>query len=119
LGRGETPAGSEANASGGRSNASTITGAIKGDTPKMNFRGEAHCYNCGGTDHWAYECPHLSNKQQQQLHMNSDAQDQVEEVQKEGQQLLNVTFLQRGSATIQQGIPGGMLNGHSTRRASI
>jgi hypothetical protein len=78
----------------GSSDVSTITGGPGGDTPKMNSRGELHCYNCGAADHWAYECPHLSNEQQQQLHMNSDAQDDVEEVQEEGHQLLNVTFAQ-------------------------
>jgi hypothetical protein len=59
-----------------------------------NSRGESHCYNCGAVDHWVYECPHLSSEQQQQLHMNLDAQDEVEEVQEEGHQLLNVTFAQ-------------------------
>jgi hypothetical protein len=45
-------------------------------------------------DHWAYECPHLSNEQQQQLHMNLDVQDEVEEAQEEGHQLLNHIFAQ-------------------------
>ncbi len=46
-------------------------------------------------DHWAYECPHLSNKQQQQLlHMNLDTQDEAKEVQEEGHQLFNLTSAQ-------------------------
>ncbi len=45
-------------------------------------------------DHWAYECPHLSNKQQQQLHMNLDMQDEAEGAQKEAHQLLNIMFAQ-------------------------
>jgi hypothetical protein len=96
AGRGSIPASSGANADRGRgtSDVSTITGASRIDTPKTNSRGEFHCYNCGAADHWAYECPHLSSKQQQQLHMNLDAQDQMEEVQGEGHQLLNVTFVQ-------------------------
>jgi hypothetical protein len=89
--------GADAGGGGGPSNASTITGGPGGDTPKTNSSGELHCYNCGAADHWAYECPHLSSEQQQQLHMNLDAQDEVEDVQEEGHQLLNVMFAQ-GSA---------------------
>jgi hypothetical protein len=96
AGRGNTPGslGADADGGGGPSNASTITGEPGGDTPKTNSRGESHCYNCGAADHWAYECPHLSSKQQQQLHMNLDAQDEVEKVQEEGHQFLNMTFAQ-------------------------
>ncbi len=95
-GRGDTPGSSGANAGGGGgpSNASTITGGPRGDTPKTNSRGESNCYNCGAADHWAYECPHPSSKQQQQLHMNLDVQNGVEKVQEEGHQLLNVMFAQ-------------------------
>jgi hypothetical protein len=96
AGRGNMPGSSRADAGrgGGPSNMRTITGGPRGDTPKTNSRGESHCYNCKVADHWAYECPHLSSEQQQQLHMNLDAQDEVEEVQEEGHQLLNVTFAQ-------------------------
>jgi hypothetical protein len=96
AGRGNTPgsSGADAGGGGGPSNASTITGGPGGDTPKTNSRGESHCYNCRAVDHWAYECPHLSSEQQQQLHMNSDVQDEVEKVQEEWHQLLNVTFAQ-------------------------
>ncbi len=96
AGRGNTPGSLGANAGrgGGPSDASTITGGPGGDTPKTNGRGESHCYNCGATDHWVYECPYLSSKQQQQIHMNLDAQDEVEKVQEEGHQLLNVMFAQ-------------------------
>jgi hypothetical protein len=96
AGRGNTPGSSGANAGGGRDpiNAITITGGPGVDTPKTNNRGESHCCNCGAVDHWAYECPHLSSEQQQQLHMNLDAQDEVEKVLEEGHQLLNVTFVQ-------------------------
>jgi hypothetical protein len=89
-----TNSGANAGGGGGASNVSMITGVSRGDTPKTNSRGELHCYNCGSMDHWAYVCPHLSNEQQQQLHMNLDAQDEVEEVQEEGHQLLNITFAQ-------------------------
>ncbi len=96
AGRGDTPGnlGADAGGGGGSSDASTIIGGPGGDTPKTNSRGESHCYNCRAADPWAYDCPHLSNKQQQQLQMNSDAQDDVEEVQEEGHQLLNMMFAQ-------------------------
>ncbi len=86
--------GADVGGGGGASNASTIRGASEGNTPKTNSRGKFHCYNCKAMDHWAYKCPHLSNKQKQQLHMNLDAQYEAEEAQEEGHQLFNITFAQ-------------------------
>ena len=38
----------------------------------MNSRGEHRCFNCGADDHWASECPHITDEQQAQLHMMQD-----------------------------------------------
>ena len=46
----------------------------KGGT-KTNSKGESHCFNCGATSHWAYECPQLSGEQQAQLHMSLELQE--------------------------------------------
>ena len=65
-----------------------------------NSRGDSHCYNCGGTDHWAYECPQLSSEQQAQLHMAVKGNEEAEEEhegQSQGHQLLNVTLAQGGA----------------------
>jgi hypothetical protein len=81
MGRGEAPAGSGANASGGggRSSLSAIMGALQGDFPRMNCSGDSHCYICRATDHLAYKYPQLSGNQQQQLHMNLEArQEQID-----------------------------------------
>jgi hypothetical protein len=56
--------------------------------------GDSHCYNCGATDHWVYECPELSADQQAQLHMHIKAEGENPEVQEEGRQLLNVSMMQ-------------------------
>ena len=60
----------------------------------MNRAGDSHCYNCGKTDHWAYECPDLTAKQQAQLHMHIEAEGERPEEQQEGHQLLNVSMVQ-------------------------
>ena len=54
----------------------------------MNRAGDSHYYNCGKTDHWAYECPDLTAEQQAQLHMHIEAEGEGPEEQQEGHQLL-------------------------------
>jgi hypothetical protein len=78
---------------------STMTGGSRGErVKKMNNRGDSHCYNCGSADHWAKECPQLTNKQQVQLHMNLEGNEDVEKQEhQEGHQLLNVTMVQGGA----------------------
>jgi hypothetical protein len=48
-------------------------------TPRTSRKGDSHFYNYKATDHWAYECPQLSAKQQAQLQMNLEAQDENKE----------------------------------------
>ena len=43
-------------------------------TPRVNRVGDSHCYNCGKTDHWSYECPNLTAEQQAQLHLHIEAE---------------------------------------------
>jgi hypothetical protein len=74
-----------------------MTRGCGGDGARTNSRGDSNCYNCGGTDHWAYECPQLTNKQQAQLHMNLERNEEVEEQEQEGHQLLNVVLVQGGA----------------------
>ena len=78
---------------------STMTGRTGGGESKTNIKGESHCFICGLPSHWAYECAQLSNKQQAQLHMNVEAQDEQggkEEEAQEGHQLLHVTLAKGG-----------------------
>ena len=99
TGRGEIMTGGGANAGGGGGDVSTMTGGSGGDgATRTNSCGDSHCYNCGGTDHRAYECPQLSNEQQ--LHMNIEGNEEAEEEhegQSQGHQLLNVTLAQGGA----------------------
>jgi hypothetical protein len=74
-----------------------MTGGSGGDGARMNSRGDSHCYNCEGTDHWAYECPQLTNEQQAQVHMNLKENEEVEEQEQEGHQLLNVALVRGGA----------------------
>ena len=79
---------------------STMTGCTGGGESKTNSKGESHCFNCGSPSHWAYECPQLSNKQQAQLHMNIEAQEEEggkEQEAQEGHQMLHVTLAQGGA----------------------
>ncbi len=62
--------------------------------PRTNQAGDSHCYNCGKTDHWAYECPDLTVEQQAQLHMHIEAKGEGPEEPQEGHQLLNVSLVQ-------------------------
>ena len=67
---------------------------------RTNSKGESHCFNCGLPSHWAYECPQLSNKQQAQLHMNVEAQEEEgrkEQEAQEGHQMLHVSLAQGGA----------------------
>ncbi len=87
-----------AGAGGGEGDANTTSGA-SGDSasqasPRKNRAGDSHCYNCGKTDHWAYECPDLTAEQQAQLYMHIEADPDGGDMQEEGHQLLNVSFLQ-------------------------
>ncbi len=62
---------------------------------RTNSRGESHCFHCGETSHWAFECPQLSKEQQAQLHMKVKSQERAEQQQpKKRHQLLNITFTQ-------------------------
>jgi hypothetical protein len=77
---------------------STVTGGSGGEAAaRTNSWGKSHCFNCSATDHWAYECPQLSNEQQAQLHMNLKEQGKTKDQQEEGHQLLNVTLAQGGN----------------------
>ncbi len=100
TGRGEGNGGG-ADAGEGRSGSngmSTVTGGSGGEAAaRTNSRGKSHCFNCGATDHWAYECPQLSNEQQAQLHMNLEEQGETKDQEEEGHQLLNVTLAQGGN----------------------
>ncbi len=60
---------------------------------RMKQAGDLHCYNCGSLEHWVDECPELSLKQQVQLYMAVEGNEEQEEV-KEGHQLLNMTLMQ-------------------------
>jgi hypothetical protein len=82
----------------GANGVSTMTWCTGANATRTNSKGESHCFNCGSPSHWAYECPQLSGKQQAQLHMNIEAQeDGNQEQPKEGHQLLNVTLAQGGA----------------------
>jgi hypothetical protein len=95
----------------GANNVSTMTGRTGTNATRTNRKGESHCFNCGSPSHWAYKCPQLSGKQQAQLHMNIEAQeDGNQEQPKEGHQLLNVTLAQGGALPDNQ----AYLNGCST-----
>ena len=75
-----------------------MTGCMGGE-PKTNSKGESNCFNCGSPSHWAYKCLWLSGKQQVQLHMSVEAQEEQgdNEQTKEGHQLLNITLAQGGA----------------------
>ncbi len=78
---------------------STMTNKTGEGGTKMNSKGELHCFNCGATSHWAYECPQLSGEQQAQLHMNLDSQEDEQAQQQageEGHQMLHVSMAQGG-----------------------
>ncbi len=64
-------------------------------SPRTNQSSDSHCYNCGTTDHWAYECSDLTADQQAKLHMHIEAGEAEElEVLGEAHQLLNVSLMQ-------------------------
>ena len=89
------PTNEGANASAGEaSTATTGSGNQAGAGKQVNRAGDSHCYNCGKTDHWAYECPDLTAEQHAQLHMHIEAEGKEGEEQQEGHQLLNVSMLQ-------------------------
>ncbi len=78
---------------------STVMARTGDGAVRTNSRGESHCFHCGSTSHWAFECPQLSKEQQVQLHMNVRSQESgagEQEQPKEGHQLLNVTLAQAG-----------------------
>ncbi len=81
-----------------RDASTTTTGsgnqANTGSSKQVNRAGDSHCYNCGKTDHWVYECPDLTAEQQAQLHMHIKAKGEEGEEQQESHQLLNVSMLQ-------------------------
>ena len=84
AGRG-MPARDGGDAGGGGDGGSATTGS--GDTvstagaARVNRAGDSHCYNCGKTDHWAYECFDLTAEQQAQLHMHIEAKAEEAEEQ--------------------------------------
>ena len=108
-----TPTNVKVDTGGGDGN-SMATGsgdqASSGASKRTNRAGDLHCYNCGKTDHWAYECPDLTTEQQAQLHMHIEADGDEGEGPQEGHQLLNVSMLQG------HGLPDNRayLNGCST-----
>ncbi len=59
----------------GANNVSTMTRHMGANATRTNSKGESHCFNYGSLSHWAYECPQLSGKQQAQLHMNFEVQE--------------------------------------------
>ncbi len=64
---------------------------------KTNSKGESHCFTCGSPSYWAYECPQLSGKQQSQLHITLEAQEETtQKPAEEAQQLFNVMLSQGG-----------------------
>ncbi len=87
-----------AGAGGGKGDTNTTSRTL-GDSasqasPRPNQAGDSHCYNCGKMDHWAYKCPDLTAEQQAQLHMHIEADPDGGNMQEEGHQHLNVSFLQ-------------------------
>ena len=88
---------SGADAGGGASDtASLAMGASNSEgASKTNSQGELHCFHCGGTTHWAYECPHLTAEQQGQLHIYLEGQMEGDGDQgAQAHRLLNMTLLQ-------------------------
>ncbi len=85
-GKGAGHGGSGSNASFRAADMPSSSGSTAKDAIRINSKGESHCYNCGEGGHWAHSCPHLSNKQQQQLHMME-----------EGHQLMHVMLAQRAA----------------------
>ncbi len=76
---------------------STMIGRLS-EGPRTNSKGESHCFHCGGTDNWAYECPELEGEQQDQLHMTLQGKGKGGNAgQEEGHQLLNVALVQGGA----------------------
>jgi hypothetical protein len=78
--------------------------------PMTSSRGESHCYNCGKTDHWVHDCPHLSNKQQQQLHIHLESKEGADEQKGEAHQLMHVMLAQGVALPDNR----GYLDGYST-----
>jgi hypothetical protein len=80
---------------GNSNKVSTMTNKTGKGGTKTNSKGEPHCFYCGATSHWAYECPQLSGEQQAQLHMklNSQEDEQAQEqAGEEGHQMLHVSM---------------------------
>jgi hypothetical protein len=83
---------SDGNVAGAKTSSSSRSSA--GERVKTNSKGESHCYKCGKGDHWAQDCPHLSNEQLQQLHMTLEDLKGNNECQEEAHQLMHVTLAQ-------------------------
>ncbi len=86
--------GSGSNRSVAGTKTSSLSGSSAGERVKTNSKGESHCYNCGKGDHWAQECPHLSNEQQQQLHMTLEGLEGDNKHQEDAHQLMHMTLAQ-------------------------
>jgi hypothetical protein len=65
--------------------ASVTSGGTReqGQARKTNQAKDSHSDNCGSLAHWAADCPELSSKQQAQLHMTVQRNNEAEEI-KEG-----------------------------------
>ncbi len=73
---------------GGSDGASTASSGTR-----TKSAGESHCY-CGEEGHWARECPHLSTKQQEQLHMVLEREVEEDQEGQMAHQIFHVSILQ-------------------------
>jgi hypothetical protein len=91
-GVGHGGSGSDGNVAGAET--SSLSRSSAGERVNTNSKGESHCYNCGKGDHWVQECPHLSNEQQQQLHMILEGLERNDKCQEEAHQLMHLALAQ-------------------------
>ena len=70
-GRGAGGRGTEGGRGGGAGTEGATAAPEGQETPnrRVNSAGEHRCFNCGANDHWALECPFITDEQSAQLHM--------------------------------------------------